>query len=74
MFGMERVIGMRGVFQRLLGVIVMNLFLVRLFIEFRCGRLIEGGGNRCLDRGRNRRLGLLRAAGASTGAWSWPSS
>src|ERR1035438_5527245 len=59
MFGMEHVIGMRGVFERLLVVIFVNLFVARLFIKFGCGRLIDDGDNRCLDCGGNGRLGLL---------------
>jgi hypothetical protein len=61
MFGMEHVVSVCGVFLRLLrvGLLVrMPLVLARILIEFGCGRLIDGGGNGCLDRGRNRRLGL----------------
>jgi hypothetical protein len=61
MFGMEHVVSVCGVFLRLLrvGLLVrMPLVLARILIEFGCGRLIDGGSNGCLDRGRNWRLGL----------------
>src|SRR5437763_3881638 len=61
MFGIDCVIGVGGVFARLLCVCprVMKFpCLARPFIELGCGRFVDGGGSGFLDRGRNRRLGL----------------
>jgi hypothetical protein len=55
-FGRGYVVSIRGVFLRLL---IMRLrVMARIVVEFGGGRLVDGGGNRCFDRSRNRRLGL----------------
>src|SRR5207302_7044431 len=69
MVGIGHVVGMGGVFLRLLlmGLLVpglADLLVMRLFMEFVGNRRLLRGGNRCPDRGGHRGLGMrLREGG-----------
>src|SRR5207302_8143474 len=72
MVGIGHVVGMSGVFLRLLlmGLLVpglAELLVMRLFMEFVGNRRCLRGGNRRLDRGGHRRLGLRLREGRRYG-------